>query len=419
MDEYLAARNAARTAGKRPAPDTDPHPQHGSSSRDNGPQVPFNVSHALITGCPICPQEDDFIRATPNPNLSRCSACKVVYYCSPAHQAADRAAHKTFCKRVQKATFIFEKEQAALKAYKGITDWRKVFETPLEDFWGYEEGRRYIKAGKEFVHELLRFNTKAAVEKALLWTLALMKLSPKDPSGLRCITPFLYIRTGRDQECYDYCKWWVTEGTHKEHAWDSEDLPLTGEDPLESAEVFERIRDYGADPPRRTDLSFLLAVLLLKIRMLSDVKFLRNHKGDDVAFKGDNFAFWSISSIVFEDIWYDREGEQYLPLIKELENQVRRLFRAVGRANKYFWHGFIEQRTHLVATPLSHGLGDEAEMQIKLQECYNAWMETRGADGYIWELMGRIDPRWFHMNQVNGHSLHLRQCEFSVQYVVL
>jgi len=329
-------------------------------------------------------------------------------------------AHQIICKKIHKLNnFIAEFRDAIPLFAENPNTPLPTFRTTGDNYTLKEATEKFMYARRDLVYEMVKLNTKAAVEQALDDTSDMLQLDPEDTVGIRCMAPWLFLRLKRDQECYDYCKWWVTEGTHKEYDWVSEDLPLCGEDPMESAEVFERIRDYGADPPRRSDLSFLLAVLLVKIRMLSDVEFLRTHKGDDVAFKGDNFAFWSISSIVYEDIWDDREGEQYLPLITELENQVRRLFRAVGRANKYFWHGFIEQSTHLAATPLSHGLGDEAEMQIKLQECYNAWMETRGADGYIWELMGKIDPRWFHMKEVNGHSLHLRQCEFSVQYVVL
>ncbi|KAI4620737.1 uncharacterized protein J4E87_007065 [Alternaria ethzedia] len=382
MDEYLAARNAAHTAGKRPAPDADPHPQQGSNSRDNGPRVPFNISHGLITGCPICPQEDDFIHETPDPNLSRCSACKVVYYCSPSHQAADRPAHKTFCKRVQKATFFFEKEQAALKAYKGITDWRKVFETPLEDFWGCEQGRKYIRAGKEFVHELLRFNTKVAVEEALLWTLALMKLSPKDPLGLRCITPFLYIRTGRDQECYDFCKWWVTTGNNGGYDWQNPEASqesMKGSNVLEPVDVFQRARNsrLGVNTdnmPSISDLSHLVAVTLIKIRMRWGVRALR--MGKIVTFQDHATVnlVWNTAKLR-----PGHEDEELVPLTAELEDHIALLFAWTDAANRHFWPALLNPGDHLTATPEYVRTGDETEMQMVLQESYNAFMETKSA----------------------------------------
>lgn len=83
-------------------------------------------------------------------------------------------------------------------------------------------------------------------------------------------------------------------------------------------------------------------------------------------YRGPDFSVYNISSIIY-GIWDDCEGEEYLLLLKKLEDQIRRLYRAVGRANKHFWPAFMKPWTHLEAKPLSFGLGDEAEMQIKLQ----------------------------------------------------
>ncbi|KAI4934115.1 hypothetical protein J4E86_011497 [Alternaria arbusti] len=262
------------------------------------------------------------------------------------------------------------------------------------NFWYWKKTRKYMYMRRDYAYELIKLNTKTAIDHALDDTWSLLRMDPEDHLGMRCIMPWLFLRLKRDRECYDFCKWWVTEAKDSDWDWQSEDTPLTFEDAFESADVFERIRDYGSDPPTFSDLSFLLAILLLKIRMLSDVKFLQHYRGHD-------FARYSRSTIVLTDLWkYDREGEEYLPFIKELENQVRRLYRAVGRANRYFWPAFIAPWAHLSATPLSFTLGDEAEMQIKLQECFNAWMETLGATGPIRDLMEGNDKHWYSMSGV-------------------
>jgi len=379
MDDF----NVARTSRKRKA-DSDPEVPLRPNVTGHRAPYPNNLPYGLVNGCNICPKKSRRIV---------CSSCKAVHYCTPGHQALDHPNHQTICNRIQNLFDLKCKTQLAIDRHPEDNDApADIFDTAGPSFWPYKGTRKYLYICRDLVYELVKLNTEAAIRKALNDTLTLLQLDPEDHLGMRCLAPSLFLRLNQDQRCYDFCKWWVTEGSDSDFNWIQEDLPLMFEDAFESAEVFERIRDYGADPATFSDLSFLLAILLLKIRMLRDVKFLQHYRGLD-------FAHYSRSSIVLKDLWkYDREGEEYLPFVRKLEDQVRRLYRAVGRANKHFWPAFMQPWAHLSATPLSFTLGDETEMQIKLQECFNAWMETLGATGPIRDLMEGDDMHWYSMS---------------------
>ena len=76
-----------------------------------------------------------------------------------------------------------------------------------------------MEAHEDLVHELLNINIRAAVEAALDHTFSLLRLNPTDPIGMRCIAPFLLIRLNCDQDCYDFCKWWITVGNDSSYEW--------------------------------------------------------------------------------------------------------------------------------------------------------------------------------------------------------
>ncbi|KAI4912113.1 uncharacterized protein J4E92_010158 [Alternaria infectoria] len=327
-------------------------------------------------------------------------------------KALDQVAHQTICDRIKRLGDLIGKTERELAPlcewdrYPGDDEDRPIdpFGPSNPNFWYWKKTRKYMYMRRDYAYELIKLNTKTAIDHALDDTWSLLRMDPEDHLGMRCIMPWLFLRLKRDRECYDFCKWWVTEAKDSDWDWQSEDTPLTFEDAFESAEVFERIRDYGAAPATFSDLSFLLAVLLLKIRMRQDLEMLR-------ICSNDSFSQWSLSSIVLDfhndpEREDDREGEdyhegkEYSPLLKEVENQIRRLYRAVGRANKHFWPAFMNPWTHLEAKPSSYGLGDEAEMQIKLQECFNAWVETEDAIGPIHDLMEGDDVHWYSMSGV-------------------
>ena len=150
MEEY----EAAEAAGP-PNPSPELQREAKSDATEYGPNIPFNISEGLITGCSVCNKQT---------NLSRCAACKVVQYCGPEPQIADRPAHKDFCKGIKKILFVLGKDEEAPRAHPGDVDTPPdAFDTAVGKFWRYKGTRNYMRSRYELILEIRRINTEAAV----------------------------------------------------------------------------------------------------------------------------------------------------------------------------------------------------------------------------------------------------------------
>jgi len=337
---------------------------------------PFNVSQGLVTGCAVCGRMD---------NLSRCGGCKVVSYCGRDHQVSDRPAHKAFCNKIKKARAKLDKEEGTLRAHPG--DWM-LPANPLESeqaigrFWGLVGTRDYMRARFGVVDAQLKINTRQAVETALDHMLDMLCLCRGDNMSLRDIVPALFLRLGRDQECYDFCKWWVTTGRKGDYDYSDTSLPYLD---IKNADVFEPVDPFIGTYP---NLTGTIAITLLKIRLLMDLQTLERAKQQAGPYVPqeilDNIRKHAVSSVTASNRGIlDRDQT---PHISVLEAQVTQLFQTVHEANKHFWPAMLEPGENLTTRPQLFGRGDRQEMQIKLQYWYNAWIETPGAIGVIKEL---------------------------------
>ena len=204
-------------------------------------------------------------------NPSRCSACKVTSYCSRDHQIYDREYHADECKDIKRARAAFERAEQKLRDMPG--DWMTPA-NPLENsvghFWGVLETRPYMRARYGLVEALLVVKTHEAVKSAAEHIRDMLRLCRSDNMGVRDLLPALYLRLGRDQDSYDFVKWWATCDPDGHYDWGNMDLPYLN---IKDADVFES-PDYlcGKFP----DLSHLVCVTLLKIKLILDLKALRN-----------------------------------------------------------------------------------------------------------------------------------------------
>ncbi|KAI4651160.1 uncharacterized protein J4E79_009359 [Alternaria viburni] len=382
MDEH----NTAQKPRKRKASNPDPAPPRTHHVIEHYKPLPYEKSYGLMGRCRICPEKK---------NLIICSDCNAMFYCSSEHQALNKKTHQTLCDRLQELHGLIAGSEDALKRNSGDAGTPKdPFRTAGGRFWEYEATREYMYRRRDLLYELYSVNTTAAVQQALDEAFALLQLDSADHLQMRCLVPWLLLRLKRDQDCYDFCKWWVTKGTSEEHDWTSETLPLVGEDAFESLEVFERIREPGSTAPASESFTFLLAILLVKLRMVYEMKF-QKHGKTSTEVKDSKSAI--ILSIVDS-----RVKEEWIPLIQSVENQARTLYRAVAGANKHFWPAFLNRADDGLedAPPESAGVGDEAEMKIKLRECMNAWLESLGAEGLVSDMeMGMDHEPWWCSNR--------------------
>ena len=305
--------------------------------------------------------------------LFLCKACRVVYYCVRDHQIAHREEHKSACNAIKKSRQTLEQEETKLRSHPGdFMTPPNLFEEHAGHFWGILETRDYIRARYAVVEALLKIKTRAAVEVAHGHVMEMLRLCRSDNLGVRFLLPLLDLRLGRDQQCYDFCKWWATTGQEGDYDWGDLDNPYLD---VKAADVFE--------PPLENfmvsyDLSHVAAITLLKIRLLIDLRTLQNssiiaHKMPQEIL--DSLRGQLVSSIVAEKKSIMNTRDQ-APLIQNLERQVQDLYMAVKKLNKHFWPALLSPGKYLTARPPAYSHGSLEEMQLVLQYNFEAWRET-------------------------------------------
>lgn len=68
-------------------------------------------------------------------------------------------------------------------------------------------------------------NTQDGVHGCVGHIQDMMRLRRGDNMGLRDMIPALMLRLDRDQECYDFIKWWCTAGSQSTYDWGDMDAP--------------------------------------------------------------------------------------------------------------------------------------------------------------------------------------------------
>lgn len=122
-----------------------------------------------------------------------------------------------------------------------------------------------MRARIALVTKMLEINSRDSVVFSLEHLLDMLRLCRSDNLWARNIIPVLYLRLHRDQDCYDFVKWYATSG-QRNYDWGDMSLPFLD---LENEDVFESTNffggEYGSTPHK-------IAVLLIKLRMLLDLK---------------------------------------------------------------------------------------------------------------------------------------------------
>ncbi|KAK9350208.1 hypothetical protein V1523DRAFT_355784 [Lipomyces doorenjongii] len=338
------------------------------------------MSLSLEPRCPACDKKE---------NLLRCQACKVVFYCCRDHQVDDRPNHKSACNGIKKAQKYLDDQEQELRAFPG--DWMtpaNPFENAVGHFWGIHETRPYMQSRYALVETLLKVKTRPAVQSALDHIMGMLRLCRGDNQGVRDVVPALLLRLGKDQECYDFLKWWVTTGQERDYDWGDMDLGYLD---VKDADVFEDVDLYTRE---HYSLSHAVSVTLIKIRILHDLRNLQGSTvvGETALFPQeilDNIRGKLVSTIVAGNKEV-MDGKDQGPAIERLESQVAQLYKAVKKSNKHFWPALIRPGNNLMARPHYYSHGTPEEMRLVLQYSYDSWIETPGAIDLIREQMDSV-----------------------------
>lgn len=69
------------------------------------------------------------------------------------------------------------------------------------------------------VEALLAIKTIEAVQEAHSHIMDMLRLCRSDNMGVRDLVPALCMRLNRDQDCYDFIKWYGTTGQDMNYDW--------------------------------------------------------------------------------------------------------------------------------------------------------------------------------------------------------
>ena len=311
----------------------------------------------------------------------------MIHYCGRGHQLAHRESHKQACNAIKKRQKAFDMEEAALHSLPGdMVTPGNFFEQHVGVFWMIDETLNYRAARYALVEALMKAKTYAALETAHGHAMDLLRLSRSDPTEVRSIVPVLKLRLGRDQECYDFCKWWATTGEDSHYDWTSMSNPYLD---LKNANVFESPRHFFT----RDDgyLFHITAILLLKIRVLTDVRALQNSSLSKIGKKVpqeilDNILGQLVSNSVVAGNKDIMNANDHTLLIENLELQIKDLYVAVSNIEDEFWRILLSSVQNTTGWSQKFNYETLGEKPVGLQQDLDAWEETPGAIEKIWEL---------------------------------
>ncbi|KAF2791798.1 hypothetical protein K505DRAFT_326597 [Melanomma pulvis-pyrius CBS 109.77] len=320
----------------------------------------------LITGCSVCHSKD---------RLSLCAGCKVVKYCGVVHQREHRPSHKTICKTIVKKTAILvqeRKETAFFNAHGG----------GLSAILG---SGSLVDPLLQLAQAQLQVDTQTAVQSGLSLLLEMVDITKDPRTGPPDLVPALFLRLGRDQEAYDFMKWWVTSPAPKGLLGPSAQPYADSKD--SKADVFEDVDFFKGKCP---SLSFMVALTLLKLRLLIDLQALQRSAaiGENVPREILDEIRSHLTSSAVSANKAVLERDDHTPDIKNLTKQVRTMYAAVQEGNSHFWPAVLHPGPNTMAWPESWNFGNKQEMQLALRYTYKAWLETPGAIEAIEELEG-------------------------------
>lgn len=339
----------------------------------------------MLSEKPKCPSCE--AKGNTAPTLLRCQGCHVTHYCGREHQVADRESHKRVCNAIKKAQRKLDHEETTLRNQPpDMFTPARLFEEHAGHFWGLTGTRNYMRARYALIEALLQVKTYAAVKAAHDHAMDCLRLCRADNMGVRDMLPALKIRLGRDQECYDFIKWYATTGEDAEYDWGDMDNPYLD---LKGEDVFEAL------PSNTTNGFFALphtvALTLLKLRLKLDVRALQRSSiiGTQVPQEiMDNIREQAVGNIVSgrRDIM---RATDLTPLSRELDKQIQALIKGVETQNPHFWDGLFRPGNNLTARVEAYSPGSVEDMRRALQLSYDSWIETPGAMDLMRELLRR------------------------------
>ncbi|RYP04267.1 hypothetical protein DL764_004570 [Monosporascus ibericus] len=249
------------------------------------------------------------------------------------------------------------------------------FATVPGQFWYWKGTRPFMQRYHDLMSATLNIRTGEAVEAGLKYGLDMLRLCRGDNQGVRWQIPSLYLRLGRDQEAYDFIKWYATVGTGS-YDWYDMELPFLN---LHSEDAFE---DFQEHADKMNDLSQLVAMTNLKARLLVDVKGLKDHVARRPNPSSEERMEW-VREEALSDVLYGRreilERDDFQDLVRDLSSQVAKLYRRVEQLNQHYWPALDHPEGYGSALPTLYTPGSREEVILVFRYTWYTWSECQPA----------------------------------------
>lgn len=261
----------------------------------------------------------------------------------------------------------------------------RVFEEHAGHFWGIYETRGYMRARYVFVDVILTSfpRHRVAVQTAIDHFMDMLRLNRSDSMGLRNQVPALMLRLGRDQDAYDFVKWWAMcdpNDPHGDYDWSDMELPHLD---TRDADALEEPEWWTCD---FLNLSHASTVVLIKLRILFKLRNLQNTAralyGSILPREIVDQVRWELfgeSILAGRPALASSDTATLAAMIEKLKKQILTLYSAVRDANISFWQALILMQDEDVKVRDDCSPESPKEADMVALHNYPAWKETPGA----------------------------------------
>ena len=266
----------------------------------------------------------------------------------------------------------------------------------LADGVAYTEALSGLVATLGEVQPLSRRSVQAQLDR--MWDL--LRIKPYGPEALSTRMPILMLRLGLDQDCWEFMNCWYRHWTDTVNWRSVPEFPPVS--PM--ADVFERCRYIWERKVRvsyTSGLSYMATTTLLKIRLLIDIRAIC--ASFDVLILRfpreitDRIRDFIPSATLADKHLTRAESDKLQPLIRELEHQVKELYKEVQRINPHFWPELVRRSASRTKVPSNwekedrvtsrvDTQGSAATMRAAMYNTFGAWIESPLAIDYIRQM---------------------------------
>lgn len=318
--------------------------------------------------------------------ISLCGGCKTASYCGRDHQAAEWPTHKNTCKTLKDARTKVRDEEAKLRAdgpsaAGDANTPPNLLDTEAGNLWSWTAARPYLLALQMLGELLIRSWRQQGIEDALAVYLELLRLNKGDNQEARRVIPGLYLRLGRDQDAYGFCKAWGLKFKGVTNELGDPDLAYMHPD-IKNSDALEGVDLWTG---KFMDLTLAACVQLVKIRLLLGLQAVKQFKAALPAgapvlspqqllaavptrYRGDILE--RRPELIADDDTIDMN-------IGIVAEQVTDVFGATGQYNKTLWVMLMEPEPRDFENgPMIYTHGSPQEAHNTFMNIYPAWAET-------------------------------------------